>query len=117
MNTLHVARIVPALTCMIIIWGAPLAADTVDTKSGAHLIGKITKIDGDLVYLHTDYAGDITIKQSEVASFATDQPVAVRLASGTRLEGKVTPVKGKLQVAGQDGTLTTEIPHIAATWE
>jgi hypothetical protein len=102
---------------MIIIWGAPLAADTVDTKSGAHLIGKITKIDSDLVYLHTDYAGDITIKQSEVASFATDQPVAVRLASGTRLEGKVTPVNGKLQIAGRDGTLTTEVDHVDATWE
>ncbi|HXA79984.1 MAG TPA: hypothetical protein VNV14_01840, partial [Opitutaceae bacterium] len=72
---------------MLIIWGAPLAADTIDTKGGAHLIGRITKIDSDLVYLNTDYAGDITIKQSEVARIATDQPVAVRLDSGTRLEG------------------------------
>jgi putative salt-induced outer membrane protein YdiY len=117
MNTLHVAQLFPALTCIIIIGSAPLSADTVDTKSGAHLIGKITKIDSDLVYLHTDYAGDIAIKQSEVASFATDQPVAVRLTSGTRLEGKVTPVNGKIQIAGHDGTLTTEVRHIDAAWE
>jgi hypothetical protein len=102
---------------MLIIWGAPLAADTVDTKGGAHLIGKITKIDSNLVYLHTDYAGDITIKQSEVARLATDQPVAVRLDGGTRLEGKVTTVNGKLQIASHEGTLTTEIQHVDAAWE
>jgi hypothetical protein len=101
---------------MLIIWGAPLAADTVDTKSGAHLIGKIIKIDCGIVYLHTDYAGDVTIKQSEVAGFATDQPVAVRFDSGRRLDGKVTPANGKIQIAGQKGTLMTDVRHVAATW-
>ncbi|HWZ95668.1 MAG TPA: DUF481 domain-containing protein [Opitutaceae bacterium] len=117
MNTLRVARTIPALACIVIIWGAPLAADTVDTKGGAHLTGKITKIESDLVYLHTDYAGDITIKQSEVARFATDRPVAVRLASGTRIEGTVTPANGQLRIAGPDGTLATDVRHVAATWE
>jgi Protein of unknown function, DUF481 len=117
MKTLHVARNFRALTYIIIIWSAPLAADTVDTKSGAHLIGRITKIDSDVVYLHTDYAGDITIKQSEVASFATDQSIAVRLDSGTRLEGRVTPTNGEIQIAGHEGTLTTEVRHVDAAWE
>jgi len=101
----------------MILWGGRLAADTVDTKNGAHLVGKIIRIDGGIVYLHTDYAGDLAIKQSEVTSLATDQPVAVRLVSGTRLEGKVTPDNGKLQIAGHDGTLTTEIQNIDAAWE
>jgi putative salt-induced outer membrane protein YdiY len=116
MNTFHVAQIFPALTCMIIIWGAPLSADTVDTKNGAHLVGKITRIDCSVVYLHTDYAGDISIKQSEVASFATDQPIAVRIDSGIRLDGKVTPVNGQIQVVGWHGMLTTDVRHVAATW-
>ena len=68
---------------------ASAKADTVDTKSGAHLVGKITKIDDDTVYLHTDYAGDLSIKQSEVTHFTTDEVVSVRLESGTRLAGKV----------------------------
>jgi hypothetical protein len=116
MKIFHVARIFPALTCLL-LGGARLAADTVDTKNGAHLVGKIIRIDSGLLYLKTDYAGDLAIKQSEVASFATDQPIAVRLASGTRLEGKVTPANGALQIAGHDGTLTTGIQDVAAAWE
>jgi hypothetical protein len=116
MKTFHVARILPALTCMI-IWAAPLAADTVDTKNGAHLIGKITRIDCGIVYLHTDYAGDLAIKQSEVESFATDKPIAVRLDSGTRLDGRVKQVNDGLQISGQDGTVTTDVRHVVATWD
>ncbi|MDE3083804.1 MAG: DUF481 domain-containing protein [Verrucomicrobiota bacterium] len=93
-----------------------LFGDTVDAKNGAHLVGKITKIDGGVVYLKTDYAGDITIKQSEVAGFTTDEPIAVRLASGTRVNGLVTKSGGSLVVAGRDTTLTTEIGKIAALW-
>ncbi|HSY53360.1 MAG TPA: hypothetical protein VK785_02885, partial [Opitutaceae bacterium] len=101
----------------MIIWAAPLAADTVDTKNGAHLVGKIIKIDSGVVYLHTDYAGDLAIKQSEVVSFATNEPIAVRFDNGTRLDGKVTPVNtGKIQIAGWHGTLITDVRHVVATW-
>jgi hypothetical protein len=115
MNTFHVARILPALTCMI-IWSAALAADTVDTINGAHLVGKIIKVESGILYLHTDYAGDLAIKQSQVVSFATDQPIAVRFDNGTRLDGKVTPVDGRIQVVGWHGTLVTDVRHVAATW-
>jgi putative salt-induced outer membrane protein YdiY len=115
MKALHFARIflIPA---GLIAWGARAQADTVDMKNGAHLIGKITRIDSGVVYLHTDYAGDLTIKQSEVASFSTDWPVAMRFDSGTRFDGKVAPVNGKIQITGLRGTLTTEVKHVAATW-
>jgi hypothetical protein len=101
---------------VIIFSVASLAADTVDTKDGAHLVGKIIKIDGGVVYLHTDYAGDLAIKQSEVAGFATDQPIAVRFGSGIRLDGEVTPINGKIQVVGRHETLVTDISQVAATW-
>jgi putative salt-induced outer membrane protein YdiY len=104
-----------ASTC--ILWAARLFADTIETKDGAHLVGKITKIDGGTVYLHTKYAGDIAVKQSEVDRLATDAPVAVRLAGGTRLDGKITPLPdGALRVAGADGELTTRLDHVAASW-
>jgi hypothetical protein len=101
----------------MIIWGATLAADTVDTKNGAHLVGKITRIDCSILYLSTDYAGDLAIKQSEVTDFATDQPIAVRFDNGQRLDGKVTPVNGRIQVVGWHGTQITDVSHVAATWK
>jgi hypothetical protein len=62
--------------------GTQLLADTVDIKNGARIVGKISKIDGGSVVVDTDFAGKITIKQSEVTAIATDAPIAVRLASG-----------------------------------
>lgn len=95
---------------------ATVHADVVETKSGARLVGTITKIDGGVVFLKTDYAGDLTIKQSEVTALNTDAPIVVRLASGTKLEGKVTTEGGAMKIAGADGELTTRVEKVAATW-
>lgn len=99
------------------VFAAHLGADTVEIKNGARILGKITKIDAGSVVVSTDYAGTITIKQSEVVSIATDAPVAVRLASGTRFDGKVTAgAGGAIQIAGSDGTITTTMDKVAASW-
>jgi hypothetical protein len=95
---------------------ASLNADVVETKNGAHLVGKITKIDGGTVTLATDYAGDLAIKQSEVTSIVTDDAIAVRLASGTRIDGRVSTAAGTVQVASKDGTVSTAVDKIAASW-
>ena len=98
----------------------PLFADVVETKNGARLIGKVLRIADGSVALETDYAGTLAIKQSEVASLTTDSAIAVRLASGTRMDGKVTTAPGapagSIQVVGSDGTITTTVGKIASSW-
>jgi putative salt-induced outer membrane protein YdiY len=93
-----------------------LKADVVDTKNGARLVGKIVKIEGGSVYLNTAYAGEIAVKQAEIAAIATDETVAVRLASGTRIDGRVSTESGELKVVGKDGTVTTTVDKVAASW-
>jgi|ERR1017187_782068 hypothetical protein len=93
-----------------------LAADVVETKNGARIVGKITKIDAGSVYVTTDFAGDLTIKQSEVTAITSDQPLSVRLASGTRTQGPIATQNGVLQIAGADGTISTSVSKIAAVW-
>lgn len=95
---------------------AKLTADVVETKNGARIIGKVTKIDEGAVLVETSFAGTISIKQSEVTAINTDAPVAVRLASGTRIDGKVSGSAGAVQVAGADGTVSTTIDKVAASW-
>jgi len=95
---------------------ATLSADVVETKSGARIVGKVTKIDGGSVVVSTDYAGAITIKQGEVTSITTDAPVAVRLASGTRIDGKVSSNAGAVQITGADGVIATTVDKVAASW-
>ncbi len=94
-----------------------LRADVVETKDGARLIGKVVQIDGTNLTLETAYAGTLKIKQGEVTSVTTDSPIAVRLEGGTVLEGKLTPTAdGGLQISGKDGTITTSVGKVAATW-
>jgi hypothetical protein len=94
-----------------------LGADTIDTKGGAHLVGTIKKIEAGVITIDTDYAGTLTVKQSEVITFSTDHLVALRLASGTRFDGQVSAgANGSLQIAGADGTITTSVPKVAASW-
>ena len=115
MNHTNLLRLSVSLVAAALA-AAQLAADVVETKNGARIVGKVTKIDGGSVIVATDFAGDITIKQSEVTGITTDAPVAVRLASGTRIDGKVTSTPGSLQVVGADGTITTTVDKVAASW-
>ena len=114
MNSNLAVRTIIALLAFSVV---RLGADTIDIKNGARIIGKITRIDAGSIAVSTDYAGTITIKQSEVTGITTDTPIAVRLESGTRFDGRVTAAPGGgLQIAGSDGTISTTIDKVAASW-
>lgn len=114
----HLRRATRALLALAAVTALPpLHADTIEIKNGARIVGKITQIDAGSVMVDTDFAGKITIKQSEIVSLATDAPIAVRLASGTRFDGRLTAgAGGGIQIAGTDGTISTTVDKIAATW-
>ena len=94
-----------------------LSADVVQTGDGSRIVGKITKIDGGVIYITTSYAGDLSVKQDQVTAIETTAPLAVRLASGTRMDGVVSTNHGALQIAGSDGTITTAVAKVAASWQ
>lgn len=99
------------------LMAAAVRADVVETSEGARLVGKISKIDAGTIYLDTAYAGTIQIKQSDVTSVTTDAPIAVRLVSGTRIDGTVsTESTGELKVANSEGAVTTPVGKVAASW-
>jgi putative salt-induced outer membrane protein YdiY len=115
MNLLKTLRTLSFLAIAALV-AMPAFADVVETKSGARIVGKITKIDGGNIYVTTDFAGDLTIKQSEVTGITTETPVVVRLATGTTLEGTVSSEAGALKITGADGQLSTKVEKVAATW-
>lgn len=100
----------------LFLGAATLSADIVETKNGARIVGKVLKIDAGTLVVETTYAGTITIKQSEVSALTTDAAVAVRLGSGTRVEGRVTGTAEALQIASADGVISTTIGQVAASW-
>lgn len=112
------------MTCKLIGFGALLSilsisaiADTVITEDGATLTGEITLINAGKIHLETTYAGTLEIDQSKVASFSTDQPVYVRLASGSTMSGPVQSTgNGTLKIQSEDGTLETDMARVTQSW-
>ncbi len=95
----------------------PALADVVTTNDGARLTGKISLIDAGVIHLETAYAGKLEIQQAQVASFETDEPVVIRLASGTTMSGPVQSTgNGTLKIQSQDGTLETDMARVTASW-
>lgn len=111
----HLLRASIALLAAVFA-AASACADVVEVKGGTRIVGKVSKIDAGTVVVSTDYAGAITIKQSEVEGITTDAPIAVRLNTGTRVDGKVSSSAGAVQIAGAEGTISTTIDKVAASW-
>ena len=114
-NAIHSLRAF-LLVAATTLGAAYLLADVVETKSGARITGKVAKIDAGSVVVDTDYAGSITIKQSEVTAINTEAPVAIRLASGTRFDGIVSSTDGAVRITNTDGTVNTTVDKVAASW-
>lgn len=93
-------------------------ADVVETKSGARIVGEVVKISDGTITMKTDYAGELAIKQGEVTGITTDKELAVRLESGTVLQGTLSTDAGAgaLRITGSDGQLSTNVEKVAATW-
>lgn len=102
---------------LLSLFAAALArADIVETRDGAHLIGKITKIEGGTVFLSTSFAGNIQIQQAEVTRLVTDEPVSVRLTNGERADGRLSTAGGTVKIASEGKTTEANPTQIAATW-
>lgn len=92
-------------------------ADTVLTTDGARLTGTIVSIADGKIALETSYAGKLEISQDKVASFTTDSPLSVRLASGTIMSGVVTATgEDAVTVASSDGNILADTADVAAAW-
>ncbi len=74
-------------------------ADQVTLKNGDRLTGTVVKSDGKTLVVHTDAAGDVTLKMDAVQEIKTDKDLHVTLKDGKTAVGPVTTSDGKLEVA------------------
>lgn len=76
-----------------------LFADQVTLKNGDRLTGTVVKSDGKTLTLHTDAAGDVTLKMDAVQDIKTDAELHVGIKGGKTAVGPVTTTDGKLEIA------------------
>jgi putative salt-induced outer membrane protein YdiY len=74
-------------------------ADQVTLKNGDRLTGTVVKSDGKTLVLHTDAAGDVTLKFDAIQDIKTEQELHVSLKGGKTAVGPVTTADGKIDVA------------------
>ena len=112
-NHFHSLRWFGLLTLLSVFFGRA-SADVIETKSGARLVGTITKIEGSTILLKTNYAGTVPVKKSEVVSLKTDQVRFVHMADGRVLSGTVEPsASGLVKIVAAEGPIDMRISQIA----
>jgi putative salt-induced outer membrane protein YdiY len=78
-------------------------ADQVTLKNGDRMTGTIVKSDGKTLMLHTDYAGDLTIKFDVVQAIESSGPVHLQFQNGKSASGTVSTSDGNVRVATKSG--------------
>jgi hypothetical protein len=88
------------LLALIVVFASSTAlfADQVTLKNGDRLTGSVVKSDGKTVTLHTEAAGDITLKFDAIQDMKTDAELHVEAKGGKTAVGPVTTADGKLAV-------------------
>ena len=84
-------------------------ADQITLKNGDRLTGTVVKSDGKTLVLHTDAAGDVTIKFDAIDQITSDKDLHVSLKGGKTAVGPVTTSGGKIEVATKSAG-TVEAP-------
>ncbi|MEC9037891.1 MAG: DUF481 domain-containing protein [Verrucomicrobiota bacterium] len=87
-----------------IAFSSSVIADVLKISDGSRLYGKITKVEDGTISLKTTYAGTIKVKQSEVLSFETEDPVLANLKGGKTLTGAVESKGDKVRI-GEENSL------------
>jgi len=77
----------------------PAAADQLTLKNGDRLSGTMVKSDGKTLVLHTDYAGDVTLKFDAISSLESSEQLHIELQGGKTATGTVTTSDGKLEIS------------------
>jgi hypothetical protein len=95
---------------------APALADTVTLKDGSVIHGKNLHIANGVVTITTSFAGDVAIKQDQVASFETDAPVHVKTKNDSAVLGKVEGKDPDIVVSSANGTYITTINGVKSAW-
>ncbi len=92
------------LILSIIAFSSSVIADVLKISDGSRLFGKIIKVEDGTISLKTTYAGTIKVKQSEVLSFETEDPVLANLKGGKTLTGAVESKGDKVRI-GEENSL------------
>jgi putative salt-induced outer membrane protein len=102
------------VTFIVLFSAIPALADQVSLKNGDRLTGTIVESDGKTLVLHTEYAGDLTLKWDAVRGIESSEPLHVELQIGKTAIGPVTTSDDTLKVATASGEVVAPLSSVKA---
>jgi putative salt-induced outer membrane protein YdiY len=102
-------KFIPLVVFLALASSSLLFADQVTLKNGDHITGTIVKSDGKTLILHTDFAGDVTIKFDAITQITSEKELHVTTSDKKTVVGPVTTTNGKIVVVTKSGG-TVEVP-------
>lgn len=109
-------KLIQVLSAATALIASVASADVIVTTGGSTINGEILGIDGGKITVATEFAGEITIDQSKVASINTDEPIYLALEDGTTLLGPVAGDEGSLSVESGTGSANTTVAAVTESW-
>ncbi|MGH9514886.1 MAG: DUF481 domain-containing protein [Terriglobales bacterium] len=105
-------QLISFVAVIVSIAAVPALADQVALKNGDRLSGTIVQADGKTVVLHTEYAGDITLKWDSVKGIESSEPLRVELPNGKTAIGPVSTTDDTVKVATSSGEVAVQVESV-----
>ncbi len=110
-------KFILALSTAAALLVSAVSADVIVTKGGSTINGKILGIDGGKIKVATDFAGEITVDQAQVASLNTDEPIYLTLEDGSTYLGPVSGDASGLSISSDNGQASTTVAKVTESWK
>lgn len=107
----------PTLLGLVALVTGPAWADTVTLLNGDRLSGTVLKMEADMLWLETTYAGTLKLPWSQVARLETDVPVRLQLNDRAQFDARLQPAAAgevRVQPGGIGAPVPLPLDHIAA---
>ena len=99
---------------IVLLTTIPALADQVSLKNGDRLTGTIVQSDGKSLVLHTEYAGDLTLKWDAVKGIESSESLHVELQNGKTAVGPVSTSDGMVKIATSSGEVAAPVGSVKA---
>src|SRR3954447_688842 len=97
---------------IVLVTAVPALADQVSLKNGDRLTGTIVQSDGKTLVLHTEYAGDVTVKWDSVKGIESSESLRVELPNGKTAVGPVSTSDDTVKVATSSGEIAAPLGNV-----
>jgi putative salt-induced outer membrane protein len=97
---------------IVLVTAVPALADQVSLKNGDRLTGTIVQSDGKTLVLHTEYAGDVTVKWDSVKGIESSESLRVELPNGKTVVGPVSTSDETVKVATSTGEVAAPLANV-----